>query len=135
MKFRNLSRRASVEPTPQLSSRPVALAKPHYHHTISSHTSSISDFRIREILDGGTARTGCLARSGFTLGKRHLQTAKWGRFSCQYQYGTFFVQKDEEQNALMSLFHTVTNNLPSTTRAPELDNRNAATVLRADADQ
>lgn len=44
-------------------------------------------------------------------------------------------QKDEEQSALMPLFHMVTNNLPSTTRAPELDDRNAVTVLRADADQ
>lgn len=46
-----------------------------------------------------------------------------------------FVQKDEEQSALMPLFHMVTNNLPSTTRAPELDDRNAVTVLTADADR
>lgn len=29
----------------------------------------------------------------------------------------------------------VTNDLPSTTRAPELDDRNAVTVLKADADR
>jgi L-aminoadipate-semialdehyde dehydrogenase len=46
-----------------------------------------------------------------------------------------FVQKDEEQSALMPLFHMVTNDLPSTTRAPELDDRNAVAVLRADADR
>lgn len=46
-----------------------------------------------------------------------------------------FVQKDEEQSALMPLFHMVTNDLPSTTRAPELDDRNAVTVLSADADR
>ncbi|KAK5632643.1 hypothetical protein RRF57_008357 [Xylaria bambusicola] len=46
-----------------------------------------------------------------------------------------FVQKDEEQSALMPLFHMVTNDLPSTTRAPELDDRNAVTVLKADADR
>ncbi len=46
-----------------------------------------------------------------------------------------FVQKDEEQSALMPLFHMVTNDLPSTTRAPELDDRNAVSVLKADADR
>ncbi|KAF2967579.1 hypothetical protein GQX73_g5999 [Xylaria multiplex] len=46
-----------------------------------------------------------------------------------------FVQKDEEQSALMPLFHMVTNDLPSTTRAPELDDRNAVIVLKADADR
>lgn len=46
-----------------------------------------------------------------------------------------FVQKDEEQSALMPLFHMVMNDLPSTTRAPELDDRNAVTVLKADADR
>ena len=43
------------------------------------------------------------------------------------------VQKDEEQSALMPLFHMATNNLPTTTRAPELDDRNAVAVLKADA--
>lgn len=42
-------------------------------------------------------------------------------------------KKDQEYNALMSLFHMATLNLPSTTRAPELDDRNAVTVLKADA--
>lgn len=46
-----------------------------------------------------------------------------------------FVQKDEEQSALMPLFHMATNDLPSNTRAPELDDRNAVTVLKADADR
>ncbi|CEJ82947.1 Putative L-aminoadipate-semialdehyde dehydrogenase large subunit [[Torrubiella] hemipterigena] len=45
------------------------------------------------------------------------------------------VQKDEEQSALMPLFHMATNNLPTTTRAPELDDRNAVAVLKADADR
>ncbi|CCT65927.1 probable alpha-aminoadipate reductase large subunit [Fusarium fujikuroi] len=45
------------------------------------------------------------------------------------------VEKDQEQNALMPLFHMATANLPSTTRAPELDDRNAVAVLRADADR
>jgi len=43
--------------------------------------------------------------------------------------------KDEEQSALMPLFHMATNNLPTTTRAPELDDRNAVAVLKADADR
>jgi L-2-aminoadipate reductase len=43
------------------------------------------------------------------------------------------VQKDVEQSALMPLFHMATNNLPTTTRAPELDDRNAVAVLQADA--
>ncbi|KAI0147843.1 non-ribosomal peptide synthetase [Xylariaceae sp. FL1272] len=45
------------------------------------------------------------------------------------------VQKDEEQSALMPLFHMATNNLPTNTRAPELDDRNAVVVLKADADR
>jgi L-aminoadipate-semialdehyde dehydrogenase len=45
------------------------------------------------------------------------------------------IQKDEEQSALMPLFHMATNDLPSTTRAPELDDRNAVAVLKADADR
>lgn len=45
------------------------------------------------------------------------------------------VQKDEEQSALMPLFHMATNDLPTNTRAPELDDRNAVAALKADADQ
>ncbi|KAH7367788.1 alpha-aminoadipate reductase [Plectosphaerella cucumerina] len=45
------------------------------------------------------------------------------------------VEKDQEQSALMPLFHMATSNLPSTTRAPELDDRNAVKVLKADADR
>lgn len=44
------------------------------------------------------------------------------------------VNKDAEQSALMPLFHMATNDLPATTRAPELDDRNAVAVLKADAD-
>ncbi|UPL03748.1 hypothetical protein LCI18_014682 [Fusarium solani-melongenae] len=44
-------------------------------------------------------------------------------------------EKDQEQSALMPLFHMATSNLPSTTRAPELDDRNAVAVLKADADR
>ncbi|KAG8406717.1 large subunit of alpha-aminoadipate reductase [Metarhizium acridum] len=46
-----------------------------------------------------------------------------------------FVQKDEERSALMPLLHMATNDLPSTTRAPELDDRNAVTVLKAETDR
>lgn len=45
------------------------------------------------------------------------------------------VEKDQEQSALMPLFHMAMSNLPSTTRAPELDDRNAVAVLKADADR
>jgi L-aminoadipate-semialdehyde dehydrogenase len=45
------------------------------------------------------------------------------------------VQKDEEQSALMPLLHMATNNLPTTTRAPELDDRNAVVCLKADAER
>ncbi|OAA45400.1 L-aminoadipate-semialdehyde dehydrogenase large subunit [Metarhizium rileyi] len=45
------------------------------------------------------------------------------------------VEKDQEQSALMPLFHMATADLPSTTRAPELDDRNAMAVLQADADR
>ncbi|KAF9771412.1 hypothetical protein IL306_010960 [Fusarium sp. DS 682] len=45
------------------------------------------------------------------------------------------VEKDQEQSALMPLFHMATMNLPSTTRAPELDDRNAVAILKSDADR
>ncbi|KAI0810089.1 alpha-aminoadipate reductase [Xylaria sp. FL0064] len=45
------------------------------------------------------------------------------------------IEKDQEQNALMPLFHMATSNLPLSTRAPELDDRNAVAVLKADADR
>ncbi|KAK9442948.1 L-aminoadipate-semialdehyde dehydrogenase large subunit [Metarhizium brunneum] len=45
------------------------------------------------------------------------------------------VEKDQEQSALMPLFHMATSNLPSTTRAPELDDRNAVAILKADAER
>ncbi|KAH7140234.1 male sterility protein-domain-containing protein [Dactylonectria estremocensis] len=45
------------------------------------------------------------------------------------------VKKDQEQSALMPLFHLATSDLPSTTRAPELDDRNAIAVLKADGDR
>ncbi|KAL6906904.1 hypothetical protein GGI43DRAFT_396118 [Trichoderma evansii] len=45
------------------------------------------------------------------------------------------VQRDEEQEqgALTPLFHMATNNLPTSTRALELDDRNAVSGLEADA--
>lgn len=43
-------------------------------------------------------------------------------------------EKDQEQHALMPLYHFCVNDLPATTRAPELDDRNAVEILRKDAD-
>ncbi|KAF5006488.1 hypothetical protein FDECE_7137 [Fusarium decemcellulare] len=45
------------------------------------------------------------------------------------------VEKDQEQNALMPLFHMATANLSSTTRAPELGDRNTMAILRDDTDR
>ncbi|KAJ8127358.1 hypothetical protein O1611_g6278 [Lasiodiplodia mahajangana] len=45
------------------------------------------------------------------------------------------VEKDQEQSALMPLFHMATSDLPSTTRAPELDDRNTMAILKGDADR
>lgn len=45
------------------------------------------------------------------------------------------VEKDQEQSALMPLFHMVMSDLPISTRAPELDDRNAVAVLKADANR
>ncbi|KAI1001942.1 L-2-aminoadipate reductase large subunit [Podosphaera aphanis] len=42
-------------------------------------------------------------------------------------------EKDREQHALIPLFHFCVNDLPATTRAPELDDRNAVYVLKNDA--
>ncbi|KAI8953232.1 putative aminoadipate protein [Xylaria longipes] len=44
------------------------------------------------------------------------------------------LEKDQEQHALMPLFHFCMNDLPANTRAPELDDRNAVAVLKADAE-
>ena len=43
-------------------------------------------------------------------------------------------EKDQEQHALMPLFHFCVNDLPATTRAPELDDRNTVKILKADAE-
>ncbi|KAL9638561.1 MAG: hypothetical protein Q9164_001483 [Protoblastenia rupestris] len=43
-------------------------------------------------------------------------------------------EKDQEQHALMPLYHFCINDLPATTRAPELDDRNAVKILKADAE-
>ena len=43
-------------------------------------------------------------------------------------------EKDQEQHALMPLYHFCMNDLPATTRAPEMDDRNAVAVLKADAE-
>lgn len=42
------------------------------------------------------------------------------------------LEKDQEQHALMPLAHFCMNDLPATTRAPELDDRNASSVLKTD---
>jgi L-aminoadipate-semialdehyde dehydrogenase len=43
-------------------------------------------------------------------------------------------EKDQEQHALMPLYHFCINDLPATTRAPELDDRNAVKILKTDAE-
>ncbi|KAK0656932.1 hypothetical protein B0T16DRAFT_366692 [Cercophora newfieldiana] len=45
------------------------------------------------------------------------------------------LEKDQEQHALMPLYHFCMNDLPATTRAPEMDDRNAVAILKADADK
>ena len=43
-------------------------------------------------------------------------------------------EKDQEQHALLPLLHFCINDLPTTTRAPELNDHNAYTILKLDAD-
>lgn len=43
-------------------------------------------------------------------------------------------EKDQEQHALMPLYHMCVNDLPANTRAPELDDRNTVQILKADAE-
>ncbi|KAI5855048.1 hypothetical protein GGS23DRAFT_590233 [Durotheca rogersii] len=45
------------------------------------------------------------------------------------------LENDQEQHALMPLAHFCMNDLPANARAPELDDRNAASVLKADGDR
>jgi len=42
-------------------------------------------------------------------------------------------EKDQEQHTLMPLYHFCVNDLPATTRAPELDDSNAIKILETDA--
>ncbi|KAF4471577.1 L-aminoadipate-semialdehyde dehydrogenase [Fusarium albosuccineum] len=43
-------------------------------------------------------------------------------------------EKDQEQHALMPLYHFCVNDLPANTRAPELDDRNTVRILKEDAE-
>lgn len=43
-------------------------------------------------------------------------------------------EKDQEQHALMPLYHFCINDLPDNTRAPELDDRNTVKILKDDAE-
>ncbi|KAF4973586.1 hypothetical protein FZEAL_9287 [Fusarium zealandicum] len=43
-------------------------------------------------------------------------------------------EKDNEQHALMPLYHFCVNDLPANTRAPELDDRNTVKILKDDAE-
>lgn len=43
-------------------------------------------------------------------------------------------EKDQEQHALMPLYHFCINDLPANTRAPELDDRNTVKILKDDAE-
>lgn len=43
-------------------------------------------------------------------------------------------EKDQEQHALMPLYHFCVNDLPANTRAPELDDRNTIKILKEDAE-
>lgn len=45
------------------------------------------------------------------------------------------IEKDQEQHVLMPLYHFCMNDLPANTRAPELDDRNAVAVLKADGEK
>ncbi|KAK3335904.1 hypothetical protein B0T19DRAFT_364497 [Cercophora scortea] len=45
------------------------------------------------------------------------------------------LEKDAEQHALMPLYHFCMNDLPATTRAPEMNDKNAVAILKADADK
>lgn len=44
------------------------------------------------------------------------------------------LEKDHEQHTVIPLYHFCMNDLPASSRAPELDDRNAVAVLKADAD-
>ncbi|KAL8407464.1 hypothetical protein RB594_006333 [Gaeumannomyces avenae] len=44
------------------------------------------------------------------------------------------VERDQEQHALLPLFHLCISDLPANTKAPELDDENAVAVLKADAE-
>jgi len=48
------------------------------------------------------------------------------------QYVETSHESGKEEHALLGLYHMVTGDLPANTKAPELDDRNAADALRAD---
>ncbi|CAD0038605.1 unnamed protein product [Aureobasidium pullulans] len=50
-----------------------------------------------------------------------------------YEAPKSFVEQGKEEHALLGLYHMVTGDLPGSTKAPELDDRNSAAALKADA--
>ncbi|KAI6361410.1 hypothetical protein MCOR25_006506 [Pyricularia grisea] len=52
----------------------------------------------------------------------------------QYVSAGAGVERDQEQHALLPLFHLCISDLPANTKAPELEDQNAVAVLKADAE-
>lgn len=70
---------------------------------------------------------GSLEKFGYNV--RQVSYAEWKKNMENYvadRSGT------KEENALLPLYHFVTGDLPADTKAPELDDRNAATALKKD---
>ena len=73
----------------------------------------------------------CLSLYGYNVPEVNYH--EW-RSSLENYVNEGGVQKDYTQHALMPLYHFVTNDLPANTKASELDDRNAVSVLKADAE-
>jgi L-2-aminoadipate reductase len=59
--------------------------------------------------------------------------ADWKKRMEAYVAGTGEFQDVKEEHALLPLYHFVTGDLPGDTKAPELDDKNAAEALKRDA--
>ncbi|KAI5285126.1 large subunit of alpha-aminoadipate reductase [Ascosphaera aggregata] len=87
-----------------------------------SHVTGHPRLRFNQFL-------GALEKYGFDVPV--VDYVPWAAKLERYVHDNF--ENNESHNALMPLYHFVTADLPSNTRAPELDDTNAATALRADA--
>ncbi|KAG8531758.1 putative NRPS-like protein biosynthetic cluster [Bacidia gigantensis] len=90
------------------------------------HVNANPRLRMQEFL-------GLLQRYGYDVPEVSYETWKQ-RLEAYVSAGAVGQERDQEQLALMPLYHFCVNDLPGDTKAPELDDRNARAVLGKDVE-